>query len=363
MKPFIERLDNEIRKSVNNHYTDNVDFIKFPHVINSKRSIRTKISNFFRFHFYDLLNKVKPLVYYSNSEIAALTSLDEKLEEEIDKDLLVKIIAYRKLGFHKVKLPLSNASYWKKFYLIDSKVDKADFIDPHFSNFILYKHKFDKLDIELYFTSKGVLTDLELEQYAYRNKSEVIGVKEGDIVIDAGGCWGDTALYFAAKIGKKGAVYSFEFIPSNVAIFKKNINLNPHLKETINLVENPVWEKSGVEMYYLDNGPASKVSFNEISAGNNKVRTKSIDDLVLEKNIQKIDFIKMDIEGAEPNALKGAVDTIKRFKPVLAIAIYHSMDDFINIPKWIDALDLGYKFYLGHYTIHSEETILFAKVK
>lgn len=70
----------------------------------------------------------------------------------------------------------------------------------------------------------------------------------------------------------------------------------------------------------------------------------------------------MDIEGAEPFALKGAIETIKTFKPVLAIAIYHSIDDFIHIPKWIDSLNLGYKFYLGHYTIHSEETILFAQI-
>ena len=86
------------------------------------------------------------------------------------------------------------------------------------------------------------------------------------------------------------------------------------------------------------------------------------DDFVKDNNIPRVDFIKMDIEGAEPFALNGAVETIKRFKPKLAIAIYHSMDDFVNIPEWITGLNLGYKLYLGHYTIHSEETILFAKV-
>ena len=52
--------------------------------------------------------------------------------------------------------------------------------------------------------------------------------------------------------------------------------------------------------------------------------------------------------------------TIKKHRPKLAIAIYHSLDDFVNIPKWLIGLDLGYKFYLGHYTIHAEETVLFA---
>ena len=68
----------------------------------------------------------------------------------------------------------------------------------------------------------------------------------------------------------------------------------------------------------------------------------------------------MDIEGAELLALNGAIETIKKFKPKLAIAIYHSMSDFISIPKWIDDLNLGYKLYLDHYTIHTEETILYA---
>jgi hypothetical protein len=71
----------------------------------------------------------------------------------------------------------------------------------------------------------------------------------------------------------------------------------------------------------------------------------------------------MDIEGAELFALEGARNTIRRFKPKLAIAIYHSIDDFVTIPKWIMDLDVDYNFYLGHYTIHEEETVFFAKSK
>ena len=89
--------------------------------------------------------------------------------------------------------------------------------------------------------------------------------------------------------------------------------------------------------------------------------TLSIDDFVERNGIEKVDFIKMDIEGSEPRALRGAERTIRRFKPTLAIAIYHSMDDFVNIPAWIKSLNLPYDYFLGHYTIHAEETIFFAK--
>jgi len=68
----------------------------------------------------------------------------------------------------------------------------------------------------------------------------------------------------------------------------------------------------------------------------------------------------MDIEGAEPYALKGGEKVIRKHKPKLAIASYHSLEDFVNIPLWIDGLGLGYKIYLDHFTIHWEETTVFA---
>ena len=71
----------------------------------------------------------------------------------------------------------------------------------------------------------------------------------------------------------------------------------------------------------------------------------------------------MDIEGSETAALIGAIETIKKFKPKLAIAIYHSVDDLVNIPTWILNLDLDYEIFIGHYTIHAEETVCFAKPK
>jgi len=373
MQDFKKALKDEVASSLRNNYTDNIDYIRFSDKTSIKPSLKTTLSIFLRSYFPGLMNWIKPIeilplidLLYSENKMASeklsgLNFLFEKLEDKLSKELLIKLIAYKILGYTKVRLPLSNKEYWEKYNEIDSQADKKDSIDPGFLDFILHKHNFKPLNIELYFTTRGVLTDFVIEQYAYKNENFIISVEEGDVVIDGGGCWGDTALYFAAKVGEKGKVYSFEFIPSNIELFKKNVGLNPIYEERVVLVGNPLWEKSNIKMYYQDRGPGSHVSFDKL-LGEDTVHTKNIDDLVAEQNIKKVDFIKMDIEGAEPYALKGAIDTIKRFKPVLAIAIYHSLDDFINIPEWIDSLDLGYKFYLGHYTIHSEETILFAKI-
>jgi hypothetical protein len=87
-----------------------------------------------------------------------------------------------------------------------------------------------------------------------------------------------------------------------------------------------------------------------------------IDWLVGTGAAKKINFIKMDIEGAELHALKGAEQTIKKFRPKLAITVYHHFQDFWTIPQYIDSLALGYRFEMRHFTIHAEETLIYAKV-
>ena len=69
-----------------------------------------------------------------------------------------------------------------------------------------------------------------------------------------GGCLGNTALYFSYLTGKKGKVYSFEFIPNNIAMFKKNIDLNPVIKDEICLSSFPLWYISDIDVFYKDNG-------------------------------------------------------------------------------------------------------------
>ena len=86
----------------------------------------------------------------------------------------------------------------------------------------------------------------------------------------------------------------------------------------------------------------------------------TIDAAVAKAAAPRVDFIKMDIEGSELAALRGAEETIRRWRPKLAISLYHRYEDFITIPAWIDALGLGYRFFLDHYSIHAEETVLYA---
>ena len=371
MTEFKDQLNKYLKKSKENNFgIDNFDELRFGSYTDEigKSSLKTTS------YLNNLKSKVWRLLYTHKDFSKPMHSLVEShgnglkfLYDNLNtsgKSLLVNLIAYKILGFRHVKLSVNNSDYNQYLQKIKELKESDEVIDPGFMHFILNKFNLKSIgyNIILFFTDIGTITDFLLEQYAYKeNGKTIIGADEGDIVFDIGGCWGDTALYFAEKTGDRGKVYSFEFIPNNIAIHDINTSLNPQLKNHITLVSNPVSDKSGETIYFVDNGPGSRISHNDFTGSSGSVQTVSIDDYVENNGVTKVDFIKMDIEGAEPLALQGAVNTIRKFKPKLAIAIYHSMDDLVNIPKWILDLDCGYEIFLGHYTIHSEETVIFAR--
>lgn len=93
--------------------------------------------------------------------------------------------------------------------------------------------------------------------------------------------------------------------------------------------------------------------------GNLKIEVESLDDF-LEQNEDKITFIKMDIEGSELEALKGASKTIKKYKPKLAICVYHRANDLIEIPRYIKSLHKDYKIFIRNHQMVPEDTVLYA---
>jgi FkbM family methyltransferase len=99
-------------------------------------------------------------------------------------------------------------------------------------------------------------------------------------------------------------------------------------------------------------------AFNQSSDGNLlSIDVVRIDDVIPES--EKITFIKMDIEGSELDALKGAARVIVRDKPKLAICVYHKLRDYIDIPLFCRELVPEYKMYLRHYSNENAETVLY----
>ena len=159
-------------------------------------------------------------------------------------------------------------------------------------------------------------------------------------ILDIGGFIGDSILILSELTDDK--VYSFEATSQNYALMLKTIELNG--------IQNavPVHSAVGSESGTLEirfNGSASSVD--EIMVKNpdhietcNVIR---IDDYVEEHGIN-VGLIKVDIEGAEQDFLKGALGTIRKYKPVLLLSIYHNVSDFLDIKPLIEDLELGYTF-------------------
>jgi FkbM family methyltransferase len=190
------------------------------------------------------------------------------------------------------------------------------------------------------------------EQYLLTGKCEP---ENGDVAIDAGGFEGETAIWLADKVGVKGKVYSFEPIPRNFRRLCENIDRN-HLKNTIQPIHQGLWDKN-TQINITDNGSCSTCLSEH---GDMEIPVVTLDAFVENESIPRVDFIKMDLEGAEYHALRGAAQTIKRWKPKLAVCVYHLPEDIYQIPVFIKSLVPEYRLYLSHKSKTWHETVLFA---
>jgi predicted transposase YdaD len=114
------------------------------------------------------------------------------------------------------------------------------------------------------------------------------------------------------------------------------------------ITESRIVEPS-IEMNYL---------YNKVE-GSNEIETTTIDKICIDKPVT---IIKMDIEGAETEALKGAEETIKQYQPQLVISVYHKKQDLYEIPLLIHSICPEYQFYLRQFSEHLSETVLVAVV-
>lgn len=276
------------------------------------------------------------------------------LADDTSREWLLALLAYRLLGHHHVELPIDTKHHWEQRALAASMPSEFSPVSGPFGPMRRYAVSFrsEKIDLEAY--AGNLAWTFLLEQYWFDRNGMSIAPQPGDVVIDAGACFGDTALAFAAGVGEHGQVHAVEFDPGNLLIAERNLAANPHLAGRIRLHELALGAEPS-RMYAYGSGPGAKVSS---QPGGRPVEVNCIDGLASEW--RRVDFIKMDIEGAEFDALRGAEQTLRRCRPALAISVYHDVVDLARVANWIRGLGLGYRLYLEHYTVHHEESVLFA---
>ncbi len=186
------------------------------------------------------------------------------------------------------------------------------------------------------------LAEQEREVYGAGDRA----VHSGDTVLDCGGNVGTftrTALRHGAKL-----VVAFEPAPENIEVYRRNFKEEIAAGKVI-LVPKGVWDKEDTLMLKRDPHNNAADSFIMLSDGSHSVAAPltTIDLAVAELKLEHVDFMKLDIEGAEVRALRGARQTLTRFHPRMSIAAEHYATDAVEIPKAVKSLVADYEVTCG----------------
>ncbi len=185
---------------------------------------------------------------------------------------------------------------------------------------------------------------------AYLGREPEVGsveIRQGDTVMDLGGNIGTSALSFSRATGPTGRVFTFE--PLTHSVLRQNLEVN-HVHH-VEVIPAAVGEAVGeLDLEWTDSLIDSSIvrspdsGFEDHAAAPEPLRTirvpvTTVDAFVKERGIQRLDVIKMDIEGAEELALRGAVDTIRTLRPKWRISSYHTgIDGRPQHPRLVEIL-------------------------
>ncbi|MCC6296820.1 MAG: FkbM family methyltransferase [Pseudomonadales bacterium] len=181
---------------------------------------------------------------------------------------------------------------------------------------------------------------------------DIITLSDHEALVDIGAFDGDTLLDFVRRTGGRfDRIFSFEVDAINYRRLEKTIQRMPE-KDRIRIFNLGIWDIE-CDITYSIGGADSKVG----AVGEGRGHVVPLDDVL---KGEKVTLIKMDIEGAEPNALRGARRIIQTQKPKLAVCVYHDFRHLWELPLFIKSLVPEYKIYLRHHTRIELETVCYA---
>lgn len=222
--------------------------------------------------------------------------------------------------------------------------------DSQYKDYIMKKYKGRKILYKDGANPNGLWVGICGDQYF-----DIFAPQEDEIIVDAGAFDGTTEKEFFEWGGERiKKIYAFEMDPANgkqcMEFYQRN-NL-----DKVVFINKGTGSKE--EIVHLDDSSAGGRGATK-GSGTIAAKITTIDSVVKD---DRVTFIKMDVEGAELESLKGAAKTIKRNKPRLAICIYHKDFDSYELVRYIHSLVPEYRFRVRHYTSVFWETVLYAEV-
>lgn len=237
---------------------------------------------------------------------------------------------------------------------IKNKNKGTIFICSWFNNAEQYKQLMDFGVAEERIVNVARVMNKEMQQTQYFDLPEFYELKtDEEVFVDGGAYDGSTSLQFMEWCNNKyKKIYVLE--PDSLNIEKCKKKLKAVSEDKIVLCNKGLAEKEEVLHFTNSHDGSAKIS----EDGDSCIEVVSLDNLIPEN----VTFIKMDIEGAEYQAILGAKRLLEEYKPKLAISMYHKPEDMWEIPSLILKINPEYKFYLRHYTMTKDglETVLYA---
>jgi len=301
------------------------------------------ISNYYltKYKFYSFLKGIKII---RNNNYFTLIKNNKKLIVK-KKELTWRNPLTIKNNFDKIKVEYKNLN------------QAINLFDKLFS-YSVSKTEIDLTkDFEINFFGKTITTDFEQFkeiEYGILWYNKHYKLKVGDVVFDLGGYHGLYSIFASSVVGPNGKIYCFEPDKDNLEILNKNIKDN-NLK---NIIVEPfaISNKTG-ETQFFKRGHGSRIVSSDFKTNTKNaiitIRTIRLSDYIRNNKIQKIDFIKADIEGAEIEFVEDYLKNILPLdiKPRMAIASYHYRKDLgTNTSKQIakEFKDKGIKVNIGN---------------
>jgi len=184
-------------------------------------------------------------------------------------------------------------------------------------------------------------------------------VQKGDTVVDAGARIGTFTAKISSAAGDEGRIIAIEPEPRNYACLLKNINANR--LNNVTAIQKMLWSQSQwLDLHLSANGAAHSAycdHFYGSTGASLSARADTLDHILEELGIDSVDFIKMDIEGAEIEAFKGMINILKS-DPQLAIAAYHPVNGTLTHSTLVGQLkELGFTAVYEEGIIQAQKTI------
>ena len=271
------------------------------------------------------------IIKYKNDIVKLLEGLDEE-------------------SAHNVQLVLSRLQR-----LIHNHYDSIDIFSTDEQEEIreISKHKDDILQLgkNLFFHKGCYLPINHFENLLFEQNlnialfpQNVLSEVAGKCIIDVGAYIGDSA-FILNQLKPKG-IYAFEANPQNCILLKETLELN-HMKNVI--IENiALGDKINASIKITNDEACSHiVNDDSLETALMDCPMSTLDNYVFGHPEINVGLIKVDIEGMEQKFLKGAIETIRKFKPILILSIYHNWSDFLHIKHQLEVLNLGYKFMIS----------------